>query len=181
MKFLNKMLLIMFVLYAIPRLAYGDDAQINELRNRVEYLEKKVETMNQTLTKIMAILDSSSVQRSQQSINLGPLDESLSVGGGQGDFRFLWDQPEAGKARRLLSSSQPRIPEWVSKEGLSLTVLVSFTLTPDGLLSDVNVEASSGYNDVDEAVSEAVRLWRFSADPSARPIHGQIPYAVRAR
>jgi outer membrane protein assembly factor BamE (lipoprotein component of BamABCDE complex) len=55
--------------YAIPRIAYGDDAQIDELRNRIEYLEKKVETMNQTLIKMMAILDSSSsVSRGQQSV-----------------------------------------------------------------------------------------------------------------
>ena len=60
MKSLNKMLLVMFMFYAIPRRAYGDDTEINELRNRIEYLEKKVETMNQTLIKMMAILDSSS-------------------------------------------------------------------------------------------------------------------------
>ena len=105
--------------------------------------------------------------------------ESLS--GGQGDFRFKWDQPEAARTRRLLSSAAPRIPLWVSKEGLTLTVLIAFTLTPDGVLSNVNVEASSGYNEVDAAVSEAIRLWRFNADPSARPIHGLIPYVIRAR
>ena len=69
----------------------------------------------------------------------------------------------------------------MSKQGLSLTVLVSFTLTPDGLLRDVNVEASSGYNEVDAAVMEAVRLWRFSASPGSHDIHGLIPYIIRAR
>ena len=69
MKSLSKMLLIVFVFYAIPRLSYGEDAQINELRNRIEFLEKKVETMNQTLMKMMAILDSSSsVSTGQQSV-----------------------------------------------------------------------------------------------------------------
>ena len=69
MKSLNKMLLITFMFYAIPRIAYGDDAQIDELRNRIEYLEKKVETMNQTLMKMMAKLDSSSsVSTGQQSV-----------------------------------------------------------------------------------------------------------------
>jgi TonB family protein len=106
---------------------------------------------------------------------------SLSVGEGQDDFRFRWDQPEAAQARKLLSAPQPQIPAWVSKQGLSLTVLVNFTLTPDGFLRDVNVEASSGFNDVDAAVMEAVQLWRFSPDPSAHPIHGMIPYGIRAR
>ena len=69
MKSLNKMLLIMFMFYAIPRIAYGDDVQINELRNRIEYLQKQVETMNQTLMQMMDILNgSSSVSRDQQSV-----------------------------------------------------------------------------------------------------------------
>jgi len=104
-----------------------------------------------------------------------------SGGGGQGGYRVQWDQPEAGQARKLLASPQPKIPLWVSKEGLSLTVLIAFTLTPDGILRDVNIEGSSGYNEVDAAVSEAIRHWRFSADPSARSIHGMIPYLIRAR
>ena len=102
-------------------------------------------------------------------------------GGGQGSYRFQWEQPAAGQARKLLAAPQPKIPLWVSKEGLSLTVLISFTLTADGVVNDVNVEGSSGYNEVDAAVSEAVRHWRFSPDPSARSIHGLIPYAIRAR
>ena len=106
---------------------------------------------------------------------------AASGGGGKGSYRFRWDQPEAGQARKLLDAPQPKIPLWVSKEGLSLTVLISFTLTPDGILDDVNIEGSSGYNEVDAAVSEAIRHWRFSPDPSARPIHGLIPYAIRAR
>ena len=68
MKSFNKMLLIMFMLYAIPRIAYGDDAQVKELRNRIEYLQKQIETMNQTLTQMMDILNSSSsVSSGQQS------------------------------------------------------------------------------------------------------------------
>jgi TonB family protein len=143
----------------------------------------------------------------QGSLNLGSLNESIanargagaqpgtaagsgggggggslsSGGGGQGNYRFQWDQPQAAEARKLLADPRPKIPLWVSKEGLSLTVLITFTLTRDGVLNDVNVEASSGYNEVDAAVSEAVRHWRFSADPSARPIHGLIPYVIRAR
>ncbi|HVO39494.1 MAG TPA: TonB family protein [Spirochaetia bacterium] len=144
----------------------------------------------------------------QGSLDLGSLDKSLagargqggaaaaggggggggngsggsgSLGGGGGDYRFRWDQPDAARARRLLSTASPRIPPWVSKEGLTLTVLIAFTLTPDGILRDVNVEASSGYNDVDAAVSEAIRLWRFNADPGSRAIHGLIPYVIRAR
>lgn len=100
MKSLNKMLLIMFMFYAIPRLAYGDDTEINELRNRIEYLEKKVETMNQTLIKMMAILDSSSfVSRSQQS---GAGIGTGGSGGGSGTpDRLKWQDKQ--NWRRLRS------------------------------------------------------------------------------
>ena len=104
-----------------------------------------------------------------------------SVTGAQGGYRFRWDQPEAAGMRRLVSTTVPRIPLWVGKEGLTLSVLIAFILTPDGVLSDVNVEASSGYNEVDAAVSEAVRHWRFNADPAARALHGLLPYIIRAR
>jgi hypothetical protein len=100
MKSLNKMLLIMFMFYAIPRLAYGDDTEINELRNRIEYLEKKVETMNQTLINMMAILDSSSfVSRSQQS---GAGIGTGGSGGGSGTpDRLKWQDKQ--NWRRLRS------------------------------------------------------------------------------
>jgi len=69
----------MFMFYAIPRIAYADDAEIKELRNRIEYLEKKVETMNQTLIRMMAILDSSSsVSRGQASGGTGSSSVSRS-------------------------------------------------------------------------------------------------------
>jgi TonB family protein len=48
-------------------------------------------------------------------------------------------------------------------------------------VSQPRLEKSSGYSDVDAAVVEAVRLWRFSADQSAGPIRGQVPYEIRPR
>jgi TonB family protein len=124
---------------------------------------------------LMCVLSGVSTQKVLAQTN------GFGNGGGQGDYRFQWDQPAAAAVRKLLASPRPLVPSWVSKQGLSLTVLVSFTLTPDGFLRDVNVEGSSGYNEVDAAVLEAVRLWRFSSSPSSPDIHGLIPYAIRAR
>ena len=98
-----------------------------------------------------------------------------------GGFHIQWDQPAEGQSRKLLAAPRPRIPQWVSKRGLSLNAVIAFVLTPDGLLDGVSVQISSGYNEVDVAVSEAVRHWRFSADPSAQPVRGVLPYAIRAR
>ena len=105
---------------------------------------------------------------------------STAGGAGQGTG-IHWDQPEAASDRKLLSAPKPEIPEWVSKQGFNLTVLVSFSLTADGFLRDVNIEASSGFPAVDAAVMEAVREWRFSRDPSAHPINGMITYHIKAQ
>ena len=102
MKSLNKMLLMMFVLCAIPWLSYGDDAQINELRNRVELLQKQVKTMNQTLTQMMDILNGlSSVSSSQPSVTPNQLKwedrqnwRKLRSGMSKDEVRDLLGEPD---------------------------------------------------------------------------------------
>jgi TonB family protein len=64
---------------------------------------------------------------------------------------------------------------------LTLRVVVSFSVSPDGITSQPRIEKSSGYNDVDAAVVEAVRRWKFSADPGAAPIRGRRDYEFRVR
>ncbi len=101
--------------------------------------------------------------------------------GGQGGFSISWDRPAAGRERKLLAAPKPKIPGWVGKEGLTLRVAVSFSVSPEGVVSQPRLGKSSGYSDVDAAVVEAVRLWRFSAAPSAGTIRGQVPYEIRPR
>ncbi len=72
----------------------------------------------------------------------------------------------------------PRIPQWVSEQGLQLKVVVAFVLTPQGILSSVHLEESSGYSDVDSAVLEAVRKWKFKAVRSNRLVRGRLPYKI---
>ncbi len=101
--------------------------------------------------------------------------------GGQGGFSITWDRPAAGRERRLLSAPKPKIPAWVGTQGLTLRVVVSFSVSPEGVVSQPRLDKSCGYSDVDAAVVEAVRLWRFSADQTAATIRGQVPYEIRAR
>jgi TonB family protein len=60
----------------------------------------------------------------------------------------------------------------VAKQGFTLRVTISFILSPEGVVSSANIERSSGYGDVDAAVLEAVRFWRFTADDAAAPLRG---------
>jgi TonB family protein len=101
--------------------------------------------------------------------------------GGQGGFSISWDKPAAGRERKLLAAPKPKLPAWVGTQGLTLRVVVSFSVSPEGVVSQPRLEKSSGFSDVDASVVEAVRLWRFSADQSAPLIRGRVPYEIRTR
>jgi TonB family protein len=68
----------------------------------------------------------------------------------------------------------------VSTQGLTLSVAVGFTLMPDGVLSGVSLQQSSGYADVDAAVIDAIRRWRFTAARGGSAVKGVIPYVIQA-
>jgi len=91
-------------------------------------------------------------------------------------FLIEWEDPAAG--REAVTMVLPRIPRWVSEQGLRLKIVVAFVLTPQGILSAVHLEESSGYSDVDSAVLEAVRKWKFKAVMSSRQVRGRLPYRI---
>jgi TonB family protein len=101
-------------------------------------------------------------------------------GSGSGTYSVVWDQPDASKGRNLVSAPSPRIPSWVSSQGLTLRVTVAFTLTQSGVISTVTVEQSSGYADVDAAVIDAIRRWRFTPSKATGTVDGVIPYVIKA-
>jgi TonB family protein len=99
-------------------------------------------------------------------------------GNGQG-YSVHWGEGGSGKGRTVLSIVYPKLPEWVSRQGLTLTVTVDFTLLSDGLIGGVSLQQSCGYADVDAAVLDALRRWRFSPAEGAAPAHGFIPWQIR--
>ena len=94
-------------------------------------------------------------------------------------FQIDWRDPREG--REVVQSEQPVIPSWVSQQGLTLQVVVSFALKPSGILDDIRRVRSSGYPDVDSAVISALRRWRFSASPGAPDVRGEVTYRIIAR
>ncbi len=93
----------------------------------------------------------------------------------------VWEEPDAGKGRDLLSAPLPDLPPWVAEAGLALAVTVSFAVAPNGVVAQARVARPSGYSDVDAAVLEAVRRWRFRAAETTKTVRGTIPYTIRAR
>lgn len=110
----------------------------------------------------------------------------LGAGGGAGspgpsDYRVVWESPDASKGRELVSAPKPKIPQWVSTQGLTLSVTVAFILMPDGVVTGASLVQSSGYADVDSAIMDAIRRWRFTASKGAGSIKGVIPYIIKSK
>jgi TonB family protein len=60
-------------------------------------------------------------------------------------------------------------------------VVISFVLTPDGILTGFKVKKSSGYPEVDAAVVDALRRWRFPAVIGTENVSGEITYYISPR
>ncbi len=90
-----------------------------------------------------------------------------------------WEKPS--QRRVPLSMPLPKIPEWVAKQGLTLKVTVAFELLPEGIIKSLKVLDSSGYSDVDSAVVEALRHWRFEAVSGTKVVRGKITYIIKPK
>lgn len=92
-----------------------------------------------------------------------------------------WDMTSPGMDRPPVFVVRPEIPAWVDERGGVLTVMVSFVVSPNGIVSGARVASSSGFPDVDSAVVDAVMMWHFSSDPSAGTVTSMIRYVVKGR
>jgi protein TonB len=61
---------------------------------------------------------------------------------------------------------KPRYPESARRQGVEGTVLLKVRVTQQGRVEAVQLERSTGHQDLDQAAIEAVRRWRF--EPARR-------------
>jgi TonB family protein len=135
----------------------------------------------------------------ETSLDMGRLDEALqsrgdgnssgnggsnasSKGGNEtagfpGMPGIQWQEAAAGRGL-LKEPKDPDIPAWVKREGLYLTVVVDFDVTPQGRTTNPRVVKSSGYADVDAAVLDAVRNFRFNPIEGKETVTGRVPYVI---
>lgn len=137
-------------------------------------------------------------QTSAGSLDLGSLDKALAgakqgtkSGTAQGpagqtartgsldNLKIQWDKPEAAKSRKNITKLEYALPAWVASSGLTFKLTVSFTVSPEGVVSAPKIEKSSGYGDIDAAIQEAFRKWRFNEDRTSGPIRGLVPIEIR--
>ena len=94
---------------------------------------------------------------------------------GDSDIVITW---EDAQSRVAVFQANPVLPDWVSTQGQSLRVVVSFTLVPQGFLINITLRESCGYTEVDTAVINAIRNWRYKAVNSTTNISGSVTYFI---
>lgn len=69
--------------------------------------------------------------------------------------------------RAILKKFLPKYPQWCLSRGISGVVKIRIWVEPDGRVREGTlVEVSSGYPDLDQAVINALRLWKFAPLPA---------------
>ncbi len=65
--------------------------------------------------------------------------------------------------RPLVRYDAPDYPDWARRDGVEVTVELSFTVLPSGQVKEnIRVERTSGYRDFDERAQTSLRQWRFA-------------------
>ena len=109
----------------------------------------------------------------------GGAGSGAGTGGGQG-YSVSWEGAGAGQGRKLLPPViLPKVPAWVGAQGLTLRVAMSFSVLPDGTVTAVSTQRSSGYADIDSAVVDALRQWRYSPSAGALLAKGTVSFDIR--
>lgn len=82
----------------------------------------------------------------------------ISVGKGEArDFAITGPVSHRGIVRRVY----PRYPRWAEEAGVSGEVRLKFWVLPDGLVTRVEITQTTGYPDLDQIASQAMKKWLF--------------------
>jgi TonB family protein len=69
--------------------------------------------------------------------------------------------------RTILNKVLPKYPSWCLRQGISGVVKIRIWVEPSGQVREGTlIEVSSGYPDLDQAVINALKVWRFAPLPS---------------
>jgi len=87
-----------------------------------------------------------------------PDREGISVGKGEArEFAITGPVSRRGIVRRVY----PQYPRWAEEAGVSGEVMLKFWVLPDGLVSKVEVSQTTGYPDLDQIATQAMKKWLF--------------------
>lgn len=67
------------------------------------------------------------------------------------------------KDRKIVKQVTPEYPAWAQAQGISASVVLEFTVEPDGSVKNlIVVRRTSGYSKLDETAIQALRQWKFA-------------------
>jgi len=81
-----------------------------------------------------------------------------------------------GRSRTMVKEVKPRFPTIFSTTGQEAAVEARITVTPLGVVVDVEITRSSGYTEIDAAVETALRQWLFSRSEGKQNAIGTVYY-----
>lgn len=94
--------------------------------------------------------------------NCGPAETYLArLQPGDGGWMVAYGSTSGDAAVEIISRTPPRYPPEAVRQGHEGTVLLTFTIGPDGVPLDITVAQSSGFAELDAAALTAARQWRF--------------------
>ena len=84
--------------------------------------------------------------------------------------------------RKIVFSQLPTYPAWAKQQGIEGDVLLKFWVSPEGLVSNVEILRFSGFRDFDERAARSLRNWRFeplAMDEARVEQWGTVPFKFR--
>jgi len=82
--------------------------------------------------------------------------------------------PVAG--RGILRSEEPTYPEWAEKQGARGKVVLKFWVLPNGEVSNIELQRTSGWSELDECAVKALKKWKFEPIKKKNVQWGEIPF-----
>ncbi|MFW6134102.1 MAG: TonB family protein [Elusimicrobiota bacterium] len=87
--------------------------------------------------------------------------ESEGITEGEGEDKEMFITGPVSK-RKVLRRVYPRYPKWAEEQGVEGKVQLKFWVSPEGMVTSVELERTSGYPDLDSRAMEAVKKYLFS-------------------
>jgi protein TonB len=84
--------------------------------------------------------------------------------------------------RKILFSQLPEYPDWAKRQGVEGEVLLKFWVSPEGLVTRIEIARFSGFRDFDDRAARALQSWRFEpigAEAEKTEQWGTVPFKFR--
>lgn len=119
--------------------------------------KKQKSSLENELEKILQNIEKKDSGEKDISI-LNKKEDKESKSRYDGGSSLVWID---GRERALIYKTDITIPEEFKKEGLSTSLILKLTVSEVGLITEVNIEKSSGFSILDYDIANQIKKWKF--------------------